>query len=345
MDDTATLATTSAEVDSIIRRLSLHRREGGASVDPQMAPLFPGYRFDTRLVAGITPIERDGPLDFQILRPDGMRGWIVNMTVRGAGMVFDGREHFRVETGDLVLFPPGAIHDYGRAADADTWWHRWIYFQPRVPWSTWLTWKEARGALFVQRSAEARRLGELDRLFAEVAAWSANNDLLSMELAMNDLERIILLIARNDRSEAPSGRFDERLLMACKFVTDNLHRPLSVAEIAQKVCLSPSRLAHLFTQTLGRSILKWREEQMIQFACQLLLVSPSPIKQIAAQVGFEDPLYFSRVFRRYTGCSPRAFRDEHGRHHDRAEAWTVPPVRTVAPVPAGTAYSRPRTTS
>ncbi len=343
MDDSATSSSTSAEVDSIIRRLSLLRAAGDGSVDPQMAPLFPGYRFDTRLVAGITPIERDGPLDFPIVRDDGMRGWIVNLTVRGAGEVFDGTSHFRVETGDLVLFPPGAIHDYNRAADADAWWHRWIYFQPRASWTTWLSWKEVRGPLFLQRGSEPRRLAELDRLFAEVAAWSVNNDLLSMELAMNDLERIILLIARNDRAEAPANRFDERLLMACKFITDNLHRPLSVAEIAQKVCLSPSRLAHLFTQTLGRSILKWREEQMIQFACQLLLVSPSPVKQIAAQVGFEDPLYFSRVFRRYTGCSPRAFRGEHGRRHERGE-WTVPAVRTVAPIAEGT-YSRPRTTS
>jgi AraC family transcriptional regulator of arabinose operon len=305
--------STPAQVESIIRRLSLLQAGVEPTPDPEVAPLFPGFQFDTRLVAGITPIERDGPLDFGISRPDGMRGWIVNLTIKGAGTVFDGATRFRVEPGDLVLFPPGAIHDYGRAADADAWWHRWIYFQPRASWSTWLTWQKPKAERAVQRRSEPALLATLDGLFGEVAAWAANNDLLSMELAMNLLERIILLCAKNDRAMAPPGHFDERLLMACKFVTDNLHRPLTVAEIAQAVCLSPSRLAHLFTQTLGRSILKWREEQMIQFACQLLLVSPSPIKQIAAQVGFEDPLYFSRVFRRYTGRSPRAFRIEYGR--------------------------------
>lgn len=317
------MAPASPEVDSIIRRLSLMQDGGAVVVDPEVAPLLPGFRFDTRLVAGITPIERHGPLDFNILRPDGMRGWIVNLTIRGSGTIFDGKEHVQVGTGDIVLFPPGVIHDYGRAAEADAWWHRWIYFQPRASWSVWLSWRETHGGLFLQRGAEAQRFAELDRLFAEVASWSSNNDLLSMELAMNDLERIILLLARNDRSVAQAGQFDERLLLACKFITDNLHHPLSVAEIAKKVCLSPSRLAHLFTQTLGRSILKWREEQMIQFACQLLLVSPSPIKQIAAQVGFEDPLYFSRVFRRYVGCSPRAFRVEHGRNQEKADPWIV----------------------
>lgn len=313
MDESAVTFSTPAQVESIIRRLSLLQAGIEPSPDPEVAPLFPGFQFDTRLVAGITPIERDGPLDFGISRPEGMRGWIVNLTVRGAGTIFDGKERFRVEPGDLVLFPPRAIHDYGRAEDAAQWWHRWIYFQPRASWNAWLSWHEGRGGLYVQQGCPGDLLVTLEELFAEVAAWAANNDLLSMELAMNILERIILLAAKNDRAAAPPGHFDGRLLMACKFVTDNLHRPLTVAEIAQAVGLSPSRLAHLFTQTLGRSILKWREEQMIQFACQLLLVSPSPIKQIAAQVGFEDPLYFSRVFRRYTGHSPRAFRNHHGR--------------------------------
>ncbi len=313
MDDTAAPLSAPAQVESVIRRLSLLQSDGETTADPFVAPLFPGFHFDTRLVAGITPIERGGPLDFRIERPDGMRGWIVNLTVKGSGEVFDGENRFTVEPGDLVLFPPGAIHDYGRAPGASEWWHRWIYFQPRAFWSGWLSWRGVHGSFFVQRVEDKSLVSTLETLFGEVASWSANTDLLSMELAMNLLERVILLCAKNDRATAPPGHFDQRLLMACKFVTDNLHRPLSVAEIAQAVCLSPSRLAHLFTQTLGRSILKWREEQVIQFACHLLLVTPSPVKQIAAQVGYEDPLYFSRVFRRYTGCSPKAFRAEHGR--------------------------------
>jgi AraC family transcriptional regulator of arabinose operon len=318
MDETAVQISPPAQVESVIRRLSLLQAEGDGTADPFVAPLFPGFHFDTRLVAGVTPIERGGPLDFRISRPEGMRGWIINLTVKGVGEVFDGERRVSLEAGDLALFPPGAIHDYGRAPGAADWWHRWIYFQPRAFWSGWLSWRDSHGGLFFQRSEDRSLTATFDTLFSEVAAWSANTDLLSMELAMNILERIILLAAKNDRATAPPGHFDQRLLMACKFVTDNLHRPLTVAEIAEAVCLSPSRLAHLFTQTLGKSILKWREEQVIQFACHLLLVSPSPVKQIAAQVGFEDPLYFSRVFRRYIGCSPKAFRAEHGRAHGQA---------------------------
>lgn len=94
-------------------------------------------------------------------------------------------------------------------------------------------------------------------------------------------------------------------------MSDNLHRPLSVEDVARHTCLSPSRLSHLFSEKFGKSVMRWREEQRIQFACHLLRLSNTPVKQIAAQVGFEDPLYFSRVFRKYTGISPKLFRERH----------------------------------
>ena len=170
MDETAVQISPPAQVESVIRRLSLLQAEGDGTADPFVAPLFPGFHFDTRLVAGVTPIERGGPLDFRISRPEGMRGWIINLTVKGVGEVFDGERRVSLEAGDLALFPPGAIHDYGRAPGAADWWHRWIYFQPRAFWSGWLSWRGARGAFFVQRVDDKSLVATLEALFdAEVA--------------------------------------------------------------------------------------------------------------------------------------------------------------------------------
>jgi AraC family transcriptional regulator, arabinose operon regulatory protein len=312
MDETATLLHQPSQVERIIQKLAVYRRMADPDGDPEVAPLFPGFNFDMRLVSGITPIERDGPLDTYIDRPRGMHGWIINLTVKGVGTIFDGKESWNVFPGDMVLFPPGAIHYYGRAEDAPNWWHRWIYFQPRSFWMNWLSWQDSRNGIYVLHQFDADMTDEFDRLFAEIASWSVHPDLLSMELGINLLERIILLCAKQNQSfEIKDEEFDGRLLLACKYMTDNLHRPLSVEDVARHTCLSPSRLAHLFSEKLGKSVMRWREEQRIQFACHLLRLSNSPIKQIAAQVGFEDPLYFSRVFRKYTGVSPKLFREQH----------------------------------
>lgn len=53
--------------------------------EPQPNPLLPGYTFNAYLVAGLTPILADGPLDFFIDRPGGMKGYILNLTIKGRG--------------------------------------------------------------------------------------------------------------------------------------------------------------------------------------------------------------------------------------------------------------------
>lgn len=278
--------------------------------DTEVAALFPGYQFDLRLIAGITPIERGGPLDFYINRPDGLKGWIINLTVEGLGQVLDGEQAFSVAPGDLLLFPPGVRHYYGRAPEAEKWWHRWIYFQPRAFWKPWLKWERQAGGVFVLRDGEPSQFSELFRLFAEVEKWSVLDDNLSIDLAFNRLEEILLSCARADRSaRAPSSIVDDRVLAACRFITDNLHKPLGVKEVAEHVCLSPSRMSHLFRKYVGTGIMQWRDAQRVQYAMQVLRITNMPIKMLSQAVGYDDPLYFSRVFRKHTNLSPRTFRE------------------------------------
>ncbi len=67
-----------------------------------------------------------------------------------------------------------------------------------------------------------------------------------------------------------------------------------IASVAQHVCLSPSRLSHLFRQQLG-SASSAREDQRISRAKLLLSTTRMPIATVGRNVGFEDQLYFSRV--------------------------------------------------
>lgn len=82
--------------------------------ETQNDPLLPGYSFNAHLVAGLTPIEANGYLDFFIDRPLGMKGYILNLTIRGEGVINNNGEQFVCRPGDILLFPPGEIHHYGR---------------------------------------------------------------------------------------------------------------------------------------------------------------------------------------------------------------------------------------
>ena len=80
--------------------------------ETQNDPLLPGYSFNAHLVAGLTPIEANGYLDFFIDRPLGMKGYILNLTIRGEGVINNQGKQFVCRPGDILLFPPGEIHHY-----------------------------------------------------------------------------------------------------------------------------------------------------------------------------------------------------------------------------------------
>lgn len=143
----------------------------------QLNPLLPGYAFDVFLVSGMTPIEKGSVLDFIIDRPNGMKGYIMNLTVKGRGKVFSGEHEFIVEPGDLLLFPPEAVHYYGRADDSNEWYHRWVYFRPRAYWADWLRWPHEVERVGHIKLADQQLANEFDSLFlnCDAPAYTSND--------------------------------------------------------------------------------------------------------------------------------------------------------------------------
>jgi len=94
---------------------------------------------------------------------------------------------------------------------------------------------------------------------------------------------------------------------ALDFIGENYFRPINVTEIADHVNLSRSRLYQVFMQQVFISPQQYLTEYRIREAIRLLEKRKSSIKEIANAVGFEDPLYFSSLFKQVTGKSPKNY--------------------------------------
>jgi AraC family transcriptional regulator len=89
---------------------------------------------------------------------------------------------------------------------------------------------------------------------------------------------------------------------------ENPHSPMSLDEAARQAGVSPKHLCRIFRQSLGHSPMVTLRLLRLQLAVALLVRSSLAVKEIAAQCGFADPLYFTRCFTTAFGRSPSRVR-------------------------------------
>lgn len=92
------------------------------------------------------------------------------------------------------------------------------------------------------------------------------------------------------------------------YIDFNLNLPLTLEMLAEKYELSVPYLATLFKKEVGSTIISYINKQRIETACKLLNSSNMSIQDISAAVGIMDSNYFTRLFKKETGYSPRTYR-------------------------------------
>lgn len=92
------------------------------------------------------------------------------------------------------------------------------------------------------------------------------------------------------------------------YIKENYMRKISLASVAEHVGLSSGYLCRIFKDETGGSINTYINNLRMNKAGELLSDKNSYIKEVAVAVGFEDQLYFSRLFKRYSGLTPSEYR-------------------------------------
>ena len=95
---------------------------------------------------------------------------------------------------------------------------------------------------------------------------------------------------------------------ARRFMWEHYARRLTLGEIAAHVHLNPQYFSVLFKRETGQSVVDHLTHLRLEQAKCLLKDTSLPINQVAGQVGYEDPDYFSRLFHKVNGISPRQYR-------------------------------------
>jgi two-component system, response regulator YesN len=112
----------------------------------------------------------------------------------------------------------------------------------------------------------------------------------------------------NKQKENAHGDFIERGL---RYIDEHYHRSdLSLEEVANYVQRSPSYFSHILSQRRTQTFRQYVTDIRIKQAKHLLSTTTLTVREVSYAVGYDDPNYFSRLFKECTGCSPRLWRNQ-----------------------------------
>jgi len=99
-----------------------------------------------------------------------------------------------------------------------------------------------------------------------------------------------------------------RIEQSIAYMVRHLNKPLKVATLAAQANISPSHFFALFKRRIGSAPIDYFTRLRMQRACRLLEQTPLSVKEVAAELGYDDPFYFSRVFKSVNRMAPSDYR-------------------------------------
>ncbi|CAB0149787.1 HTH-type transcriptional activator Btr [Pseudidiomarina piscicola] len=230
-----------------------------------------------------------------------------------------GRGHYRVESefgshsgsltaGQLLLLPAGLAHAY-RADSSSPWSIYWTHFRGTIAPSC-MDILGLQPPHFVLTLQNWRSLlpSVTDLLNLQHQRWQRHRAVRAATLLQNLIAQLPDLASHAQHPQ------DFDLLALERFMQDNSHRHLDLADIADVAGLSRFHFAKKFKAITGTSPMRYFNELKIKLACQQLDSSTDSIRTIAQGLGFDDPYYFSRLFKKVMGIAPSSYRDSHQQH-------------------------------
>lgn len=229
--------------------------------------------------------------------------------VDGDGWFSIEKTRTKISENQAFILPKGKAHAYG-CNHKHTWTIYWIHFDGTM--APYLA-NELDKPLLISPVSESR-INERLKLFEEIFQTLKNGySKQNLEFSSTALFYFLgsIKYLNTFRHATISIKVpDEKDVIenTIHFMRENIHKKLSVKNISDYVGMSASHFSATFQSKTGYPPLSYLTHLKIQQACHYLDFTEMKINQLCAKVGYEDPLYFSRIFTKTMGMSPASYR-------------------------------------
>jgi len=227
--------------------------------------------------------------------------------VKGSGWCELGGVRHVVRAGELLVIPPHQAHAYGTNAQ-QPWSIYWFHAQGRLLENFLAELQVAPDQPLVLLGEDPQGLALWEELLEGLEHGYTPQQMLHASHALAHLLAVMVRHRHENWRETPDAR--QKINRTIAYMKEHLSQLLMLDQLAALANLSRSRYAALFKEQTGFAPIDYFNRLRMHQACQWLDTTEDSVKSIANRLGYDDPLYFSRVFRSVTERSPMAYRRE-----------------------------------
>jgi AraC family transcriptional regulator of arabinose operon len=225
--------------------------------------------------------------------------------VEGRGCAASGDWQGEIGPGQVLLLPQGVGHQY-EADASDPWTIYWVHFQgtSTAIFNQYLGDRDGAPQV-IQAGISPQVIAHFRGLMA-VHRTGYNTE--AFINAANQLRHLLTHLALEMQQARASSQDSFSLEAVQNLMLEHIGQPLDLDTLAAAAKLSKFHFSAKYKALTGYSPIKHFLNMKMEHACHLLDSSELSVKGVAAALGYDDPLYFSRQFNRTVGLSPRAYR-------------------------------------
>lgn len=240
-------------------------------------------------------------------RKKGAKEHILIYCLEGSGIIEIFDQKLELVSNSYYIIPPDTAHGYS-AVKKNPWSIYWMHFKGRQSNFIYQKFCDRRAPKIVQIPLIERRIALFENYINVLEEGYSSDNIEYVNLSLWELFCSFIY------SNYFAGIGKNRLSLidsSIKFMRENLDKVISVKELAEQFNYSSSHFVRLFKNKTGYSPIHYFNHLKIQKACQFLSFTDLSVKEISFELGFDDPLYFSRLFKKSMYMSPLKYRNKY----------------------------------
>lgn len=242
--------------------------------------------------------------------PEERECWHLHAVLSGKGTLLAGGRTFHPHYGQLFLLRDGEVVEYYADKD-DPWEYCWVTYKGTEAERISSEIGFSKSVYCLDSTVDVKEyFGLIQRMYAQ-PEMNYVNDLRRRGILLEFLALAMDAAGHTKRRKAGDRETDQRYFVQCAidFIHNN-YNVITVNDIVEYIGFTRSYLSRIFRNVIGRTPQEYLMQYRVSKARTLLEETDMSITEIAAKVGYENPLTFSRMFHGICGVSPKEYRNQ-----------------------------------